>query len=120
MPPRKHPYTPRLKPRAQILRRAGLLHEALLWKQLKNRQLNGLGFDRQKVIGTYFVDFYCHDRQVVIEADGSSHEDKIEHDRRREQYLQSLGLTMIHISVKDILRNMEGVMEYLRQHHKLI
>ena len=113
------PHNPSLKTRAQELRRAGMLHEALLWKQLKARQLNGLGFDRQKIIDNYIVDFYCAARQTVIEIDGSSHENKVEHDHRREQYLTSLGLTVIHISAKSVLQNLAGVMEFLQQHPKL-
>ena len=113
------PYNPALKARARELRRAGILHETLLWRQLRNRQLNGLDFNRQKIIGNYIVDLYCPSRRVVIELDGSSHEDKVEYDRRRERYLRSLGLEVIHLSVSDILRNLEGVVEFLWRHQKL-
>ena len=113
------PYNPARQPRARALRRAGILHETLLWQQLKNRQLNRLDFNRQKIIGNYIVDLYCPSRRTVIELDGSSHEDKAEYDHRREQYLTSLGLEIIRISVTDILNNLEGVIEFLQQHQKL-
>jgi hypothetical protein len=52
-------YNPKLKDRAKALRKAGNLPEVLLWNKLKNNQLRGLDFDRQKIIGNYVVDFYC-------------------------------------------------------------
>jgi very-short-patch-repair endonuclease len=116
---RQLPYNPRLQARARELRRAGMLHEVLLWQQLKGRQLHGLNFDRQKVIGNYIVDFYCADRQTVIELDGSSHDDKVEYDRQREQYLTALGLQVLHFTARDVLRNLAGVLDGLRQHPRL-
>jgi hypothetical protein len=56
---RSLPYNPALCQRARQLRKAGILHEVLLWQRLKNGQLHGLDFDRQKIIGNYIVDFYC-------------------------------------------------------------
>jgi very-short-patch-repair endonuclease len=108
------PFNPALKARARELRKAGLLHEALLWNQLKRKNLNGLDFDRQKIIGNYIVDFFCAEKGVVIEADGISHQGREEYDAQRDDYLKALGLTVIRISVKDILQNMEGVLRFLR------
>jgi very-short-patch-repair endonuclease len=110
------PYNPALKARARELRRAGILHEVLLWQHLKDGQLNGLDFDRQKIIGNYIVDFYCEARLAVIELDGSSHADKAEYDRVREQYLTSHGLRMIHLSAKEVLQQLAAVLEFLQQH----
>jgi very-short-patch-repair endonuclease len=109
------PYDPRLRKRAANLRRAGMLHEVLLWNQLKHGQLNGLDFDRQKIIGSYIVDFYCAERAVVVEVDGASHIDKPGAEKR-ETYLEGLGLTVIHIAAADVLGNMDGVIEMLRSH----
>ena len=83
------PFNPALKARARELRRAGNLAEVLLWNQLKKSQLSGLDFDRQKIIGNYIVDFYCAERQVVIEVDGASHEDKAGYDAQRDAFLIS-------------------------------
>ncbi len=110
------PYNPRLKARAKELRKAGMLHEALMWNQLKRGSLNGLDFDRQKIIGNYIVDFFCAEKSVVIELDGSSHIDREEYNERRDAFLRSLGLTVLRIPVSAVLGNMEGVVEYLRDH----
>jgi very-short-patch-repair endonuclease len=110
------PYNPNLKKRARLLRKAGNLSEVLFWNRVKNKQFKGFDFDRQKVIGNYIVDFYCTNTNVVVEIDGSSHDNKQEYDRERDEYLQSLGLTVIHIPVKDVMKNIEGVMQMLYNH----
>jgi len=109
------PYNSNLKERARELRKAGNLSEVLLWQQIKNKRLNGLDFDRQKIIGNYIVDFYCANCNLVIEVDGSSHDNKAEYDKERDEYLSSLGLTVIHIYDTDVKQNLAGVMEMLEK-----
>jgi Fic family protein/very-short-patch-repair endonuclease len=113
------PYNPALKDKAKALRKAGILHEALLWLELKSNKLNGLDFDRQKIIGNYIVDFYCAEKSVVIEVDGSSHDGKQAQDAKRDAYLNDLGLTVIRVLAKDVLQNMDGVVVFLRNHPAL-
>jgi very-short-patch-repair endonuclease len=113
------PFNPALKNRAKALRKAGLLHEALLWLELKNKKLNTLDFDRQKIIGNYIVDFYCAEKGVVIEVDGCSHDHKQPEDALRDQYLNSLGLVVIRLLAKDVLQNRQGVVTLLRNHPAL-
>ena len=113
------PYNPALKDKARALRKAGFLHEALLWNQLKSKKFNGLDFDRQKIIGNYIVDFYCAEQGVVIEVDGSSHNNKQDEDAKRDAYFRSLGLVVIRLLVKDVLRDVEGVVFYLKHHPAL-
>ncbi len=113
------PYNPALRARAKELRKAGMLHEALFWNQVKSGKLNGLDFDRQKIIGNYIVDFYCAEKDVIIELDGASHDGREEYDKKRDDFLMSLGLTVIHIVVVDVLRNMEGVIAHLKNHPAL-
>lgn len=107
------PFNPQLKERAKALRRAGNLSEVLLWNQLKRGQFKGLDFDRQKIIGNYIVDFYCAEKQAVIEVDGSSHDDKAEYDAQRDAFLMGLGLCVIHILDVDVKQNLAGVMDSL-------
>jgi very-short-patch-repair endonuclease len=114
------PFNPALKEKAKALRKAGILHEALLWLALKNGKLRGLDFDRQKIIGNYIVDFYCAEKATVIEVDGSSHDNKQLEDAKRDEYLNSLGLTVIRILAKDVLQNMDGVVGFLSNHPALM
>ena len=113
------PFNPKLKARARALRKAGNLPEVLFWQQVKNKQFKEYDFDRQKIIGNYIVDFYCTNCNVVIEIDGSSHDDKVEYDERRDAYLESLGLTVIHIGVEAVMERMNEVMESLMHHPAL-
>ena len=113
------PYNPVLKQRAKALRRAGNLSEVLLWNELKNKRFSGIDFDRQKIIGNFIVDFYCAEKQIVIEIDGSSHNSKVEYDKERDAFLEGLDLTVIHILDNEIKANLSGVMQYLQNHPAL-
>ncbi|HOX49993.1 MAG TPA: DUF559 domain-containing protein [Fibrobacteria bacterium] len=107
------PYNPKLRERARELRKAGNLSEVLLWNRLKRGQLMGLDFDRQKIIGDFIVDFFCADKRTVVEVDGRSHDDKVEYDAQRDAFLIGLGLKVIHVPAKDVMRNLDAVMETL-------
>ena len=96
------PFNPALKERAKALRKAGNLSEVLLWNQLKKGQFKSFDFDRQKIIGNYIVDFYCAEKQAVLEVDGSSHDDKAEYDDQRDAFLMGLGLCVVHILDVDV------------------
>ena len=110
----KIPYNPKLKQRAKELRKAGNLSEVLLWNRLKRKQFLDLDFDRQKIIGNHIVDFYCLNLGIIIEVDGSSHDDKIEYDEIRSSYLKGLGLEIIHIIDTDVKNNLENVICWLK------
>ena len=113
------PYNAELKDRARQLRKAGVLSEVLLWQQLNKKKFKDYDFDRQKIIGNYIVDFYCLDCAVVIEIDGSTHNEKAEYDALRDSYLNDLGLVVIRIDAKDVLNNLDGVMLMLFNHPAL-
>lgn len=113
------PFNPALKERAKALRKAGMLHEALLWNQFKRKNLNGLDFDRQKIIGNFIVDSFCAEKSVVIEVDGASHIGRKDDDANRDVCLNGLGLVVIRLTVKDVLQNMDGVVAFLRDHPAL-
>ena len=59
---------------------------------------------RQKILGNYIVDFYIASAKIVIEVDGSQHYEPIgmETDRIRDDYLHSLGITVLRYSNADI------------------
>jgi len=47
--------------------------ECFLWKYIRNKKLDGLRFRRQVSIGYYTVDFYCAEKRLAVEIDGSYH-----------------------------------------------
>ena len=113
------PYNYKLRARAKELRKTGNLCEVLLWQQVHQKKFRNYDFDRQKIIGNYIVDFYCTNCNVVIEIDGYSHENKFEYDMKRDKFLDSLGITVIHILSHDVLNNLDGVMQMLYNHPAL-
>ena len=103
--------TPAKYARAKELRREMTPSEGKLWERLRAGRLEGIHFRRQQVIEPYIVDFYCHQAALVIEVDGSVHQDQKEYDRQREHDLQLLGLSIIRFSNTDVNQNLEGVLE---------
>lgn len=71
--------------------------EVQLWNLLKNGQLVGYDFDRQRPIGNYIVDFYCKDLCLAIEIDGITHEDeKAKYkDQLRQAELEEMGVCFL-------------------------
>lgn len=112
------PYNPNLLERAKELRKAGNLPEVIMWQQLHKRKFKGYDFDRQKIIGNFIVDFYCTNCNVVIEIDGSSHNNKVEYDKCRDEFLASLGLTIIRIKAEDVMNDLNKVIDFLHNHPK--
>lgn len=70
-----------------------------------------LAINRQKVIGNYIVDFYCAKAKIVIELDGSQHYDKSgkEKDKIRDDFLNSLSISVLRYSNRDINENFKAV-----------
>jgi len=85
-----------------------------LWYRIRNNEL-GYKFRRQHSIGPYIVDFYCPQKKLIIELDGSQHneDENIEQDEKRTQYFDSFGIKVFRIWNNDIMLNIEGVVEEL-------
>jgi len=48
------------------LRQESTKAEKLLWAELRNKKLNGLKFRRQHPIDKFVLDFYYHERKLVL------------------------------------------------------
>lgn len=81
----------------------------------KKKKFLGLDFDRQKIIGNYIVDFYIKKLGIVIEIDGVSHNEKLVEDKKRHEYLKSLGLKVVRYTDKDVKFNLDVVLLDLEQ-----
>lgn len=102
---------------AKALRRSATEAEQILWQQLRNKKLNGLKFRRQHPIDKWIADFYCHEKKLVIELDGSVHNDKeiIEYDEARTKDLKELGMNVIRFKNEDVMTNMETVLKTITE-----
>ena len=93
-----------------------MLSEVIFWLQVHKRMFWKIDFDRQRIIGNYIVDFYVKTLGLVIEIDGSSHENKEEYDQKREDYLISLGLKVYRISDLRVKHDLNNVMMELEKY----
>ena len=87
------------------------ISEVILWSKLKNGQLMGYDFDRQRPIGNYIVDFYCKDLQLALEVDGKSHEEektKLK-DKQRQEELEMLGVRFLRFNAVLVVNRVESV-----------
>jgi len=91
--------------------------EALLWKYLRAKQLEGLKFRRQQPIDGYIVDFVCLKKRIIIEADGGQHSEK--NDLKKDCHLKGQGFKVLRFWNNEILTNIDGVIEEVRRNCQL-
>ena len=91
--------------------------EAVLWQNLKGRQLLGKKFRRQIGIGRYIVDLYCPESGLVIELDGDRHFSITidEYEAERAKYLEEEGLRTIRFENNELYDNLEGLLETIKE-----
>lgn len=82
---------------------------------LRDRRLGGKKFRRQHGIGPYVVDFFCAEVKLVIELDGDVHDlpGRRDRDRRRQEHLESLGLTVVRFRNEDVVAQPDSVLSRL-------
>jgi very-short-patch-repair endonuclease len=106
-------YNRDLKAFSRALRRNMTDAETLLWSRSRRKQLRGLPFYRQRIVGDHIVDFFRPRIKPVLEVDGGQHfttSGKAK-DRAREDFLRSLGLSVLRVSDLDVFENLEGVVQ---------
>ncbi|KEY99408.1 hypothetical protein AI27_04445, partial [Sphingomonas sp. BHC-A] len=64
-------------------------------------------------LGPYFCDFLCREAKLIIELDGSSHDDSAEYDARRDAYCRELGFTVLRFQNAEVIGNIEGVLSHI-------
>src|SRR3989344_4898019 len=97
------------------LRRQQTPQEIMLWSKLRNGQ-TGHKWKRQVSIGQYIVDFYCGQKKIIVEIDGSQHMQNHQYDIDRDKYLESLGFTTLRFWNNEINTNIEGVLLVIEKH----
>ena len=108
------PYNPELKFSARELRKNSTLCEVLLWQKIRKRAL-GVQFHRQVPMLNYIVDFYCHEIFLVIEIDGSSHDNKQLYDAKRQGELEKYGVQFIRFTNDEIKQHLFSVLLALEE-----
>ena len=107
------PYNPELKALARELRRNMTLSEVLLWNELKQKQILGCDFDRQRPIGNFIVDFYCKELSLAIEIDGDTHIYRYDYDDERQRILEKSGVRFLRFEDIEIKKRMTNVLRVI-------
>ncbi len=108
-------YNKGLKQLSRNLRKSMTDAERLFWSRIRGKQLKGLQFYRQKIIGNYIADFYCPRARLVVEIDGGQHNgiEGRKKDSLRDEYMARAGLTALRFTDREVLQNLEEVLERL-------
>jgi len=95
---------------SRTLRKRSTRSEDLLWKELRGRKLAGLKFRRQHPFGSSIVDFYCHEKRLVIEIDGAVHrgEDAQDRDKIRQEIIEQYGVRFLRLSADEVEGDLTG------------
>lgn len=109
----KHLYNTILKDRSRLLRHNQTETERLLWSKLRSRQLVGCKFYRQYPIGNYIIDFYCFEKKLAIELDGSQHLKQRMYDEKRSEVLRAKGITLLRFWDNEVFQNTNSVLEVI-------
>ena len=64
-------------------------------------------------IGSYFADFLCREAKLIIELDGSTHDQSEDYDARRDTYCRDEGFTVLRFQNAEVMGNLEGVLSHI-------
>jgi very-short-patch-repair endonuclease len=109
------PYNRKLKDFSRVLRSNMTEAEQHLWQRIRNKQVCGVQFYRQKPLLSFIVDFYSTKARLVIELDGAQHFES-EHrirDEERDAQLASLGLKVLRFDDRQVLMETDAVMDVI-------
>ena len=89
--------------------------EQKLWYYLRRKQIQGVHFYRQKPLLNFIVDFYCPAAKLVIEIDGSQHNEPANQlkDDRRDELLANQGLNVLRFDNRQVLLETDSVLEVI-------
>jgi len=88
--------------------------EAILWEALRSRKLENRKFRRQHPIGSFVVDFFCKEENLIVEVDGLIHESQQELDHQRQALLESLGLRFVRVSGQKVESKLSETLEIIK------
>ena len=100
-----------LVPTARELRSSATGAERHLWRFVRNRYLSGYRFRRQVPLGPYVADFVCLRARLIVEIDGSQHDEHLLEELERTRYLARLGFRVIRFWNNEVLQQTEAVLE---------
>ena len=108
-------YDKKTKPFSRTLRSNMTDAEQRLWWRIRNKQICGAQFYRQKPLLSFIVDFYCPKAKLVIELDGSQHFEPGHQacDMARDGQLAGIGLKTLRFDDRQALMEAASVLEVI-------
>ena len=102
---------------AKDLRKRSTEAEQIFWNDLRNRRFLNLKFRKQHPIEFeydnkkrfFIADFFCFEKQTVVEIDGGIHETQKDYDKLRTLIINELGMKVIRFSNDEVMNNIEKV-----------
>jgi len=90
--------------------------EKVLWMHLK-KGINNIKIRRQHPIGLYIADFYCHKLKLIIEVDGSIHNEPeiIEFDEARQKDLEKWGYIILRFTNQQVMEKSDEVIRIITE-----
>ena len=94
--------------------------EKLLWRYLRNSQLDGFKFRRQHPVADFIADFYCHKAKLVVEVDEKYHDrpEQAFNDKVRTSVMNRHGLKVLRFRDEEVFREIDQVLHIIREHLK--
>ena len=101
---------------AKTLRGDMTAAEMNLWIYLR-KGVNGFKIRRQHPIGIYIADFYFHKAKLIVEVDGSNHnnEEVKKNDEERQKELERWGYFVIRFTNKQVMQKPEEVIKIITE-----
>jgi very-short-patch-repair endonuclease len=94
---------------ARRLRQTETEAECKLWRALRDRQIEGAKFRRQRPVGRFVADFACVEVRLIVEVDGGQH-DGATGDAARTAVLMAQGWSVVRFWSNEVLENLAGVL----------
>ena len=90
--------------------------ETILWRKLRDKQLDGYKFRRQHIIRSFIADFVCISKKIIIEVDGLIHqlpENKLS-DAARTIELNQSGFKVLRFTNEEVVEDTDRVLNEIR------
>jgi len=83
----------------------------ILWEAVRDRKILDRKFRRQFALDYFILDFYCQELKLVVEVDGEIHSEpgQVAHDENRDDYLRSLGCTILRFPNEAVTKDLRTV-----------
>lgn len=99
---------------ARELRKSPTPSQALLWQELRGRNL-GWRFRRRAILYGWIVDFWCPAARLVIELDHASDAERRAAHTQRDNVLADCRIRVLRIDSDRVFRDLDGVLNEIRE-----